>query len=898
MSRPFRPATGTYVSSGVLAELARLWDQAIHHADPHGPQVTQDQLAKRAGVPKATVNSWATGKSLPRDADQLTKVGDVLAGWARERPAAPGAWSQLLTADQDARAVPPVAPGDTAGSPLGRMISDLDESDALALEVHKAFEVSRAPSGTRAGRVSVPLLPKYLPRPEFDHQLRAEVAAAQHRSRLVIVVGDSSTGKTRACWEAIRTALPEGWRLWHPLTPERPDAVVEALRSGRVGARTVIWLNEAQSYLQPPQVGEQVATALQALLSDATRGPILVLGSLWPELWRSLTTMPRDSSAPNTHRSDPDTHSAARALLDQATEITIPRSFTAEQLTRLAATIASDPRLREAAQAQGGRLTQELAGAPELLRRYEHADPASRAVLWAAMDARRLGHSINLPEPLLEHAAPGYLDSPTWNQVAVAPDWFTTALDNLTALRRQLPGPLVRQQPRPDDPSPPHPLYKLAEYLEQHGSRERVVLNPPDAFWRAAITHVADPADQGRLGQSAAERLRYRYAIPLLRRANSNEPFNPSTLASLLANRGEITEAIALLRTCIDPRDLFATLQLVDLLATAGDLDSLRALAARGHPQAPLELAELLIKQGEHDEALDILRARTAIGNPTAASRLVELLVERGEAEEALDILRTRANTPLALGWADRLDRLLAERGEIEELRARADEGDEQADVCLIGMLAERGEIDELRARADEGDEYATQRLVDLLIERNELGEVVTRADTGSWYATARLARLLVEQGDVDELRSRADAGDEHAANGLVDVLVAQGEIDQALTLLRTRADTGSWRATAQNATERLARLLVEQGKVDEALALLRPRTHNQRSYEDEQLARLVADLLAERGKITTVCSLAGNGYLPASTVIDLLERHGHDTEAAWLKMYGLTAEGAIDNGS
>ncbi|TYB46358.1 hypothetical protein [Actinomadura chibensis] len=50
------------------------------------------------------------------------------------------------------------------------------------------------------------------------------------------------------------------------------------------------------------------------------------------------------------------------------------------------------------------------AGAPELLRRYEQASPAARAVLWAAMDARRLGHSLFLPERLLRDAAPGYLD--------------------------------------------------------------------------------------------------------------------------------------------------------------------------------------------------------------------------------------------------------------------------------------------------------------------------------------------------------------------------------------------------------------------------------------------------------------------------------------------------------
>ncbi|WP_187438280.1 hypothetical protein [Actinomadura decatromicini] len=48
-----------------------------------------------------------------------------------------------------------------------------------------------------------------LQRPAFDDRLRAAVAGAAHGSRMV-VVGDSSAGKTRACWEAIRAELPDG----------------------------------------------------------------------------------------------------------------------------------------------------------------------------------------------------------------------------------------------------------------------------------------------------------------------------------------------------------------------------------------------------------------------------------------------------------------------------------------------------------------------------------------------------------------------------------------------------------------------------------------------------------------------------------------------------------------
>jgi hypothetical protein len=76
----FRPQGST---SRVLAELARLWDQAAVHSPG---QVTQKKLADDSGVPYTTVNGWATGAAAPRDLDQLVKVGSILAGLAKEPP--------------------------------------------------------------------------------------------------------------------------------------------------------------------------------------------------------------------------------------------------------------------------------------------------------------------------------------------------------------------------------------------------------------------------------------------------------------------------------------------------------------------------------------------------------------------------------------------------------------------------------------------------------------------------------------------------------------------------------------------------------------------------------------------------------------------------------------------
>jgi hypothetical protein len=79
---------------------------------------------------------------------------------------------------------------------------------------------------------------------------------------MLVLVGSSSTGKTRACWEAVQPLASEGWLLWHPFDPTRAEAALENLQNVR--PRTVVWLNEAQHYLGDKQFGERIAAALHA----------------------------------------------------------------------------------------------------------------------------------------------------------------------------------------------------------------------------------------------------------------------------------------------------------------------------------------------------------------------------------------------------------------------------------------------------------------------------------------------------------------------------------------------------------------------------------------------------------------------------------------------------------
>ena len=83
--------------------------------------------------------------------------------------------------------------------------------------------------------------------------------------------------------------------------PSRPDAALRELAG--IGPLTVVFMNEAQFYLEPADgvLGERVAAGMRELLPDPGRAPVLVLATVWPQYWGTLTTGP-DGGPDPMHR--------------------------------------------------------------------------------------------------------------------------------------------------------------------------------------------------------------------------------------------------------------------------------------------------------------------------------------------------------------------------------------------------------------------------------------------------------------------------------------------------------------------------------------------------------------------------------------------------------------------
>lgn len=495
-----------------LAKLRdKLSDELAHK------RLTKAQLATRSGLGRTTVQEAFR-------ADGAVPSAETVAALARAL-GVPEA--ELLDLRRRAAAhrngsVP--GHGEGPGRPIGQW-------DPHDLEVH--------PSGSATAASSVRALSGYVRRAHDQVLNEAVSEVMEDRSRMLVLVGSSSTGKTRACWEAVQPLAAEGWLLWHPYDPTRAEAALADL--DRVAPHTVVWFNEAQHYLGDPQTGERISAALHTLLTDSSRGPVLILGTIWPEYEAQYTAIPRPGK--------PDPHSRTRELLAGRT-VTVPDTFDKDALgTAVILAQDGDRLLADALTRAGahGRVAQDLAGAPELLRRYKHGAPAVRALLEAAMDARRLGTGLHLPQAFLTDAAADYLTDDDWDRLTN--DWAEAAYADLARPVHGKQVPLGRTNPRPArrppiGPTPTSaatrstgPMFRLADYLEQHGRTARRLLCPPASFWHAAHTHLALPGDLNNLAEAAKDMGRSQWAHHLCLRAAGAKPHRRHDQSGLGAGR-------------------------------------------------------------------------------------------------------------------------------------------------------------------------------------------------------------------------------------------------------------------------------------------------------------------------------------------------------------------------
>ncbi|MFM9634066.1 helix-turn-helix domain-containing protein [Streptomyces galilaeus] len=826
-------------------------------------RLTQTQLAARAGLARTTVSEALSPTKPVPSSKTVAALADALRLPVQE----------LLILQRTAAEESGTIPTGGPGRPVG-------EWEPHDLEVHPAGPgETAAASGTPAARV----LPGYVAR-EHDRVLADAVRdTTAGRSRIVVLVGTSSTGKTRACWEAVQPLAGQGWQLWHPFDPTRAQAALEDLH--RVGPRTVVWLNEAQHYLGDRAVGEQIAAAVHQLLVSRERGPVLVLGTLWPEYAHQYTSMP----APGAE----DPHSRVRELLSGST-LTVPDVFDAQAMAAADALAECGDVLLGNALTRArtdGRVTQDLAGAPELLNRYQQASPAAKAVLEAAMDARRLGVGLHLPQAFLTDAATDYLHQSDYDHLT--DDWAEQSYAELAKpvygkqvpLRRTIPRP-PRRPPTPTTavgtaaPQATGPQLRLADYLEQHGRTARRHMCPPASFWHAAHAHLTNPDDLNNLTRAAEQRHRLQWAHYLRRRAadhGSTEALY--SLAIMREGTGDREAAEALARQAAHHGKTEALYELAQMREEAGDGEGAEALARRaahhGNTEALYRLARMRANAGDREGAADLARQAADHGNTEALYDLAQMREEAGDREgaellacQAADHGNTEALYCLAVmreqagdrESAESLARQVAQHGGSHALYSlalmRAEAGDRESAETLFWQAADHGSTDSLYdlavTREEAGDREGAEALARQAAERGNphvLHDLaLMREEAGDRKGAEALARRARPEALHDLALMREEAGDREGAEALARQAAERGNPHVLHDLALMREGAGDWKGA-----EALARQAAEHESTDalHSLALMRKKAGKQE--DAEALARQAADL----GSLPALHSLA-----------------------------------------
>lgn len=616
-----------------------------------GAQLSADKLiselekqGRPAVVSRATVYDWSKGQHLPADEAAFRAVVRVSLQHAHRRGAQPAVpdevgWMALL---QDARRARDSGEGrkpvggrrrfqDGAGRAAGGW-------DPVALGVHRA--------------VGGDPLPTFVRRPH-DDLLDAVLDPDAAGSRLVVLRGGPSTGKSRSAYNAVCAGRLASWRLEYPPIPAELTRLLEE----GVRPRTLIWLRELRDYVDADG-GQEALAGLARVLANNDR--IIAVTTTWDHFWSTYT---------GDHRGDAGSRNpylATRALLaglpklssvtgvspGRGGVIDVPEEFSDGELAR--ARELSDLALTEAIAAAARehkprRLIQYLAAVPDLLDYYEGhgSDPYVRAVITVAMDVARMTGLRRCTPGFLRRAAGGYL--PGEHRASAPDDWCDTAIKAATT---ELRGAVRALTPEPHRHGTGVASYRLADYLDQHGRKILGGQIPPLALWRAATQ--SNPSVQVDFGEAAANRGLLKMGAQLLKNATVADAHAGAQLIRMMHSlhpedmrpAGWVAEHASL----AGPRRVSL---LLDALREAGAGTGL-AMLIRRDPAAHADMRDLasvsfligsLHEAGADEQVAALLASDLVSGAETADSGIFFLLTTLRDiaATEQLVLLAERA---------------------------------------------------------------------------------------------------------------------------------------------------------------------------------------------------------------------------------------------------------------
>ncbi|MBQ1019720.1 hypothetical protein KBX71_17875 [Micromonospora sp. D93] len=728
-----------------------------------------------------------------------------------------------------------------------RLVRDLD---LLTLGVHPSIESGRAGAPDDASA--------YIPR-DHDQLLKRSIAESRTATRFILLVGESSTGKTRSAAERVLDELRD-WQIIVPLTLTRLRQVFEEVTDWD---ETVLWLNELQNFLIEEDADEVAATLID-LLDGARR--CVVIGTLWPSYAKEyMRHSGTDEQAPAR-----PTSGGLQALFHRAVIIYVGSRLSDREMTAAVAIAEHDAAIKTAlmtSEGSAGAVTQTLAAGPDLLRHLRMApDAFSRKLIAGAVDARLLGRAAPLTTSDLKIITVALLDPHERARALLDEMWFDSAMRFATETLRGTAALLNPTMTAADELG-----YILADYVYEQLHRERALLTVEYGLWEALRQIITDSEESYQLAASAVR-------------------------------RGATEPAESFYRISIDRGSVRASVALAKLLAAQLRTEEAEQVFADAFVSDPVEVwldySRFLRSQDRADECEVVLRRAMKAGVPA---------FEGGSSSGRHDAATGRDEyLGPALGWTISVH-LFGPQSELEELlrsQSRADEvidvwrdavnrGVPFANLHLAGLLAKDQEFDDaeaiLRHETEDGTPSARYELADFLRQLGRTGEVLQvwregaandEPEAGRIYASILEGRSRYVEAEA-VLRSAVARGIPGASRDLSDFLQRQHRPEDAFAVLmeaRT-ADLPGVRVP-------LAKLAARRADWDSAESLLQEAVDRREPDAWVVLVRLIFEVRGLSEEVGTIllqeAARGSRGAAGCLMRLRMLQGRTTDAAASW----------------
>jgi TPR repeat protein len=563
----------------------------------------------------------------------------------------------------------------TPGSPWMEQFEDfplVGEADPLDLGVH------RAPIGQGSA------VPPYVER-DVAEEVRDKLARVCRRGGLVMLVGDSTAGKTRLAYEALLKVAPSH-RLFRPHGRNEIGDSLVTLISHR--QECVLWLDDLEQY-----IGRDGLTP--AMVTHLKRAGVAMVATIRGEQYRRFLQEP-------TARMHQDGHSVPdfQKIIDQSHSIMVSRLWSSQEIALAERT--EDFRVLEAVRhASSFGVSEYLAAGPSLLDEWSvawgaEANPRGASLIAAAVDCARAGINVSVPRDLLVELRRIYLDRAGGELLRPegldqAFSWATRRRFGVASLLipvnagsnyrafDYLVDSLMRKEPGQPIPGPVwsavleyarssrdllpgvasaarrHSLPEielnswiaLAEVGDPRGALQvglffDMAEDIENAFkWYEKAVEMGDPEGWTAIGLIYERQNDARKSEEYFRRAaEADNAHGMNHLGMLMRRQGNFTESESWYRKALavagrEPLEI----NLANLLNETGRLNEAEAFYRKAlekdQAAAALGLASLLARSDRQDEARDLWRKEAARGIEVAAAQLAMAAESDGDLDEA-----------------------------------------------------------------------------------------------------------------------------------------------------------------------------------------------------------------------------------------------------------------------